>query len=56
VDTPILEHRPTPVTEEHRQRILQPEDIAQGVLFIAKLPPRVSVPELIIKPTSQVYI
>jgi NADP-dependent 3-hydroxy acid dehydrogenase YdfG len=56
VDTPILEHRPTPVTEEHRQRILQPEDIAQGVLFIAKLPPRVSVPELVIKPTSQVYI
>jgi NADP-dependent 3-hydroxy acid dehydrogenase YdfG len=56
VDTPILEHRPTPVTEDHRQRILQPEDVAQAVLFVAKLPPRVSVPELVIKPTSQLYI
>jgi NAD(P)-dependent dehydrogenase (short-subunit alcohol dehydrogenase family) len=56
VDTPILEHRPTPVTEEHRQRILQPDDVAQAVLFVAGLPPRVSVPELVIKPTAQLYI
>jgi NADP-dependent 3-hydroxy acid dehydrogenase YdfG len=56
VDTPILEHRPTPVTEEHRQRILQPDDVAQAVLFVAALPPRVSVPELIIKPTAQLYV
>jgi NADP-dependent 3-hydroxy acid dehydrogenase YdfG len=56
VDTPILVHRPTPVTEEHRQRILRPEDVAAAVLFVATLPPQVSVPELIIKPTSQVYI
>ncbi|OAI47860.1 oxidoreductase [Planctomycetaceae bacterium SCGC AG-212-F19] len=56
VDTPILEHRPTPVTEEHRQRILQPEDVAQAVLFVAGLPPRANVPELIIKPTTQQYI
>jgi NADP-dependent 3-hydroxy acid dehydrogenase YdfG len=56
VDTPILEHRPQPVTEEHRQRILQPEDVAAAVLFVATLPSRVSVPELVIKPTSQVYI
>ena len=28
VDTPILELRPQPVTEEHRQRILRPEDVA----------------------------
>ena len=56
VDTPILEHRPQPITEDHRQRILQPEDVAQAVLFVATLPPRVSVPELVIKPTSQTYI
>jgi NADP-dependent 3-hydroxy acid dehydrogenase YdfG len=56
VDTPILEHRPVPVTEEQRQRILQPEDVAEAVLFVAKLPPRVSVPELVIKPTGQPYI
>lgn len=56
VDTPILEVRPSPVTEQHRQAILQPEDVAAAVLFVATLPPRASVPELIIKPTSQDYI
>jgi NADP-dependent 3-hydroxy acid dehydrogenase YdfG len=55
VDTPILEVRPTPVTEEHRQRILQPEDVARAVLFIAHLPPRAWVPELVISPTTQQY-
>jgi NAD(P)-dependent dehydrogenase (short-subunit alcohol dehydrogenase family) len=56
VDTPILESRPSPVTPEQRARILQPEDVAEAVLFVATLPPRVSVPELIIKPTSQVFV
>ncbi len=56
VDTPILEHRPTPVTDEHRQRILKPEDVAAAVLFVCTQPPRVHIPELIIKPVSQVYI
>src|SRR5262249_41178266 len=56
VNTPILEVRPSPVTDEHRRRILQPEDVAAAVLFVATLPPHVSVPELVIKPTSQVYI
>jgi NAD(P)-dependent dehydrogenase (short-subunit alcohol dehydrogenase family) len=56
VDTPILENRPKPVTAEHRQRILQPEDIAEGVVFVATLPPRASVPELVMKPTSQAFV
>jgi NADP-dependent 3-hydroxy acid dehydrogenase YdfG len=56
VDTPILEERPQPVSEEQRRHILQPEDVADAVLFVAGLPPRVSVPELVIKPTSQLYI
>jgi NADP-dependent 3-hydroxy acid dehydrogenase YdfG len=56
VDTPILEVRPTPVTAEQRQKILRPEDVAAAVLFVATLPPHVSVPELVIKPTAQVYI
>jgi NADP-dependent 3-hydroxy acid dehydrogenase YdfG len=56
IDTPILEHRPTPVSAEHRAKILQADDVAAAVLFVAALPPRVSVPELIIKPTVQVYI
>ena len=56
VDTPILEVRPQPVTDEHRRRILRPEDVASSVLFVALLPPHVSVPELVIKPTWQVYV
>jgi NADP-dependent 3-hydroxy acid dehydrogenase YdfG len=56
VDTPILEHRPQPVTDEHRAKILRAEDVAQAVLFVAALPPHVSVPELVIKPTAQVYV
>ncbi len=56
VETPILEQRPNPVTDEHRQRIMQPEDVASAVLFIANLPPRATVPELVIAPTSQTYV
>jgi NADP-dependent 3-hydroxy acid dehydrogenase YdfG len=53
VDTPILEHRPKPVSAEHRARILRPEDVAAAVVMIACLPPRAHVSELVIKPTSQ---
>ena len=53
VETPILEQRPTPVSAEHRLRILQPEDVAAAVVMIACLPPRAHVSELVIKPTSQ---
>lgn len=56
VNTPILDQRPNPVTDEHRQAILQPEDIAEGVMFVAKLPERALVPELIITPSSYSYI
>jgi NAD(P)-dependent dehydrogenase (short-subunit alcohol dehydrogenase family) len=56
VETPILDVRPQPVSPEQRRRILQPEDVAAAVLFVARLPPRVSVPELVIKPTAHVYL
>ncbi|MCS6865633.1 MAG: SDR family oxidoreductase [Gemmataceae bacterium] len=55
IDTPILAARPKPVSEEHRAQILKPEDVAEAILFVATLPPRVSIPELIIKPTTQLY-
>ena len=56
VETPILEHRPTPVTDEHRARILQPEDVAAAVLMVVQLPARARVSELTIIPTSQSFI
>jgi NADP-dependent 3-hydroxy acid dehydrogenase YdfG len=55
IDTPILAARPKPVTEEQRALILKPEDVAEAILFVTGLPPRVSVPELVIKPTAQLY-
>ncbi len=55
VETPILDKRPTPVSREHRERILQPDDVAAMVLAVIRLPARAHVPELIIKPTSQPY-
>ena len=55
IDTPILEERPTPVTAEQRAKILKPEDVAAAILWVASLPPHVSVPELMIKPTSQLF-
>jgi NADP-dependent 3-hydroxy acid dehydrogenase YdfG len=55
IDTPILEERPTPVTAEQRAKILKPEDVAVAIVFVAGLPPHVSVPELVIKPTAQMY-
>jgi NADP-dependent 3-hydroxy acid dehydrogenase YdfG len=53
VDTPILEHRPQPVSAERRATMLKAEDVAAAVLMIAKLPPRAHVHQLIIKPTVQ---
>jgi len=55
IDTPILSARPKPVTEEQRSVILKPEDVAEAIHFVASLPPRVSIPELVIKPTVQMY-
>ena len=55
IDTPILAARPKPLTDEQRALILKAEDVAEAVLFVAALPPRVSIPELIIKPTAQLY-
>jgi len=56
VDTPILANRPTPLSEEHRKTILQPEDVAEAILFVAKLPVRVTIPELVITPARAMYI
>jgi NADP-dependent 3-hydroxy acid dehydrogenase YdfG len=56
VNTPILDNRPTPVTQEHKDSILQPEDVASVVVTICSLPPRANVPEVVIKPTKQEWV
>ena len=49
--TPILEKRPVPPSPEVRAKMLQPEDLGRTLCFIASLPPRVCVNEIIISPT-----
>jgi NAD(P)-dependent dehydrogenase (short-subunit alcohol dehydrogenase family) len=56
VNTPILEHRPEPVSDQRKAAMLQPEDVGQLVLAIACLPSRAHVPEVIIKPVQQEFM
>jgi NADP-dependent 3-hydroxy acid dehydrogenase YdfG len=55
VNTPILEHRPNPVSDDHKASILQPEDVGELVVAIATLPARAHIPDVVIKPTWQGY-
>ncbi|MEE7503327.1 SDR family oxidoreductase [Methylobacterium mesophilicum] len=51
VATPLLDKRPVPVTAEDRGRMLQVEDLAETILFVARLPASVCVNEILISPT-----
>jgi serine 3-dehydrogenase (NADP+) len=51
VDTEILEKRPVKTPAETLAKALQPEDVAEAVLYVAKLPPRAAVPEMQLLPT-----
>jgi short-subunit dehydrogenase len=50
-DTPILEQRPIPTPEEVLREALQPEDVAEAVVFVAKLNLRAVVPQLWMLPS-----
>lgn len=51
VATPILDRRAVPPTAEDRARMLQPEDLADAIVFVAALPQRASIEDLVIRPT-----
>jgi serine 3-dehydrogenase len=52
VDTEILEKRPVKPTAEMLSKALQADDVAEAVLFAAKLPARAAVPEMQLMPAS----
>ena len=52
VDTPILDKRPVKVSEATREVILKPQDLADAVLYVARLPARVCINEILISPTK----
>jgi NAD(P)-dependent dehydrogenase (short-subunit alcohol dehydrogenase family) len=56
VNTPLLDKRPTPVPEAARQRMLQPEDVAECIALTVMLPPRALVEELVVRPVVQEWV
>ena len=54
VDTPILAHRPNPVSDAKRAAALLPEDIAAAAVMVAQMPDRVIVEEIAIFPRRAV--
>lgn len=57
VATPILDARPIPVPAEERARMLQVEDLAETILFVAGMPARACVNEILVSPTwNRFYI
>jgi NADP-dependent 3-hydroxy acid dehydrogenase YdfG len=51
-DTPLVLKRPTPTPPEVMAKALKPEDVAEACLFVAALPPRTYVPELVLMPAG----
>ncbi|HEX3954206.1 MAG TPA: SDR family NAD(P)-dependent oxidoreductase [Stellaceae bacterium] len=51
VATPILDQRPNPVGPEARARMVQPQDCADLILYIAALPKRLVMNEVMLSPT-----
>jgi NADP-dependent 3-hydroxy acid dehydrogenase YdfG len=51
VATPILDQRPNPVGPEERARMVQPQDCADLILYIALLPKRLTMNEVMLSPT-----
>jgi NADP-dependent 3-hydroxy acid dehydrogenase YdfG len=51
INTPLLEKRPVPPTKEAREKMLQPEDVAECVMLAINLPGNVVVEELLVRPT-----
>jgi serine 3-dehydrogenase len=50
VDTEILEQRPVKPSPETLAKALRPEDVAEAIVAVAKLPPRACVPEIQVMP------
>jgi NADP-dependent 3-hydroxy acid dehydrogenase YdfG len=57
VNTPFLQRRSEAVPEERLAQMLQPQDIARVVRFVAESPPHVCLNEILLSPTSNyVYV
>ncbi len=50
IDTPLLDKRPAPPSEEARKKMMLPEDIAACAMLAIQLPPRAIVEEILVRP------
>lgn len=55
VATPIMDKRPNPPPEHAHALMIQPEDMGATLVFLATLPPRVVVEQVLIRPTVRQY-
>ena len=51
VATPILKLRPVVPSADEQAKMLQPEDLGRTIAFVASMPPRVCMNEILISPT-----
>ena len=51
VATPILQSRPSPPSQAEQDRMLQAEDLGATIRFVAEMPPRACINEVLIAPT-----
>ncbi|MDP6343619.1 MAG: SDR family NAD(P)-dependent oxidoreductase [Alphaproteobacteria bacterium] len=51
VATPIMDNRPIPPSADDRARMLQPEDLGETILYVARMPAHACVNEILISPT-----
>ena len=57
VATAILDKRPNPVSAEEKARMVQPQDCADLILYIAALPKRLVMNEVMLSPTwNRAYV
>jgi len=57
VATPIMDKRPIPPSADDRAKMLQPDDLGATIRFVAELPARACINQLIISPTwNRMYV
>jgi len=53
VDTPFLDKRPHPPDANARTKMITPEDVAEIIALVVRLPQRTTIPYVVIRPTIQ---
>lgn len=53
IDTPFVDRRAITPPAEDRAQMIQPEDMAETIGFLAAMPPNCTVPEMIVMPSRQ---